>query len=163
MLSFQEARQKIIATVRALRPPLTNLTIELSRACGRVLAEPVKADRDYPPFDRSIRDGFAVRADDARPGATLRSIGEVRAGSGFDGAVGAGECVQIMTGAAVPKGADAVVMIEHVSIEGDRVTFSRPPRAARASSLVARKRTRDSNCWRPACAWATPKWAWPDK
>ena len=76
MLSFQDARKKIIATVRALRPPLGTETIELTRACGRVLAEAVKADRDYPPFDRSIRDGFAVRADDARPGATLRCIGK---------------------------------------------------------------------------------------
>src|SRR5579872_6574693 len=136
MLSFQDARKKIIATVRALRPPLSSETIELSRACGRVLAEAVKADRDYPPFDRSIRDGFAVRADDARPGATLRLIGEIRAGSGFDGAVGAGECVQIMTGAAVPKGADAVVMIEHVSVDGDRVMFTRA--TTRGQSIVTR-------------------------
>ncbi len=137
MLSFQEARKKIIATVRALRPPLVTETIELTRACGRVLAEAVQADRDYPPFDRSIRDGFAVRADDARPGATLRCIGEIRAGSGFDGAVGAGECVRYrMTGAAVPAGADAVVMIEHVSVDGDRVMFSRA--TTRGQSIVPR-------------------------
>jgi len=156
MLSFQEARKKIIATVHALRPPLTSETIELSSACGRVLAEAVKADRDYPPFDRSIRDGFAVRADDARPGATLHLIGEIRAGGSFEGAVGAGECVQIMTGAGVPTGADAVVMIEHVSVEGDRVMFSRP--TTRGQSIA-----RDSSCSRRACAWATPKWAWPGR
>jgi molybdopterin molybdotransferase len=100
------------------------------------LAQPISADRDYPPFDRSIRDGFALRSEDAAPGATLRCIGEIKAGGGFDGVVGPGECVQIMTGAAVPAGADAVVMIEHVSIDGDRVMLSRP--ATRGQSIVAR-------------------------
>jgi len=136
MLSFEEAREKVIATVRALRAPLPTETVELLRACGRVLAQPVAADRDYPPFDRSIRDGFALRADDAVPGATLRCIGEIKAGGGFDGSVGAGECVQIMTGAAVPAGADAVVMIEHVSVDGQRIMLSRP--ATRGQSIVAR-------------------------
>src|SRR5260370_14200050 len=124
MLSFEEAREKIIARVRALRGPLATETVELLRASGRVLAQPVTADRDYPPFDRSIRDGFAMRAEDAVPGATLRCIGEIKAGSGFDGVVGRGECVQIMTGAAVPPGADAVVMIEHVSVDGERIMLS---------------------------------------
>lgn len=136
MLSFEEAREKVITAVRALRGPLATETVELSRACGRVLAQPIVADRDYPPFDRSIRDGFALRADDAAPGATLRCIGEIKAGSGFDGVVGPGQCVQIMTGAAVPAGADAVVMIEHVSIDGDRIMLSRS--AARGQSIVPR-------------------------
>ena len=136
MLSYEQAREKVIASVRALRGPLATETVELSRACGRVLAQPITADRDYPPFDRSIRDGFALRADDAVPGATLRCIGEIKAGSGFDGVVGPGECVQIMTGASVPAGADAVVMIEHVSIDGERIMLSRP--ATRGQSIVAR-------------------------
>lgn len=142
MLSFEEAREKVIATVRALRGTPATETTELSRSCGRVLAQPVKADRDYPPFDRSIRDGFAVRTEDALPGATLHCIGEIKAGAEFDGVVGPGECVQIMTGAAVPAGADAVVMIEHVSMDGDHVTLSRP--ATRGQSIVARgKEARD--------------------
>ena len=136
MLSFEQAREKVIAAVRALRGPLPTETAELSRAYGRVLAQPITADRDYPPFDRSIRDGFALRAEDAVPGATLRCIGEIKAGSGFDGVVGQGQCVQIMTGAAVPVGADAVVMIEHVSVEGERVMLSRP--VTRGQSIVAR-------------------------
>jgi molybdopterin molybdotransferase len=136
MLSFEQAREKIIAAIRAMRGSLKTETIELARACGRVLAQPVAADRDYPPFDRSIRDGFAVRAEDAVSGATLRCIGEIKAGSGFDGVVGPGECVQIMTGAAVPAGADAVVMIEHVSIDGERIMQSRP--TTRGQSIVAR-------------------------
>jgi molybdopterin molybdotransferase len=136
MLSFEDAREKVIATVRALRAPLEAETVELTRACGRVLAQPVAADRDYPPFDRSIRDGFALRSDDAVLGATLRCIGEIKAGGDFHGTVAPGECVQIMTGAAVPNGADAVVMIEHVSIDGDRVMLSRA--VARGQSIVAR-------------------------
>src|SRR5579885_21859 len=136
MLSFEEARQKVIATVRAMRGTLATETVELSCGSGRVLAQAISADRDYPPFDRSIRDGFALRSEDAVPGATLRCIGEIKAGSGFDGFVGPAECVQIMTGAAVPAGADSVVMIEHVSIDGDRVMISRP--AARGQIIVAR-------------------------
>jgi molybdopterin molybdotransferase len=136
MLSFEQAREKIIVAVRALRGTPAAETVELSRTCGRVLAQPITADRDYPPFDRSIRDGFAVRAEDAVSGATLHCIGEIKAGSGFDGVVGPGECVQIMTGAAVPAGADAVVMIEHVSINGERIMLSRP--AMRGQSIVAR-------------------------
>src|SRR5487761_405359 len=136
MLSFEQAREKVIAAVRALRGPLATETVELSRASGRVLAQPIAADRDYSPFDRSIRDGFALRAEDVVPGATLRCIGEIKAGSGFDGMVGPGECVQIMTGAPVPDGADAVVMIEHVSVDGERVMLSRA--ASRGQSIVAR-------------------------
>jgi molybdopterin molybdotransferase len=136
MLSFEEAREKVIATVRALRAPLEAETVELTRACGRVLAQAVVADRDYPPFDRSIRDGFALRSDDAVLGATLSCVGEIKAGGDFQRTVAPGECVQIMTGAAVPKGADAVVMIEHVSIDGDRVMLSRA--ATRGQSIVAR-------------------------
>ena len=60
-----------------------------------------------------------MRAADTVAGATLRCIGEIKAGSGFDRTVGAGECVQIMTGAATPRGADAVVMIEYAKISGD--------------------------------------------
>src|ERR1700719_3451812 len=84
-----------------------------SIALGRVLSENISADRNYPPFNRSTRDGFALRsADAATPGAKLRLIGESRAGVAFEGVVAPGTCVQIMTGAAVPRGADTVVMQE---------------------------------------------------
>lgn len=82
-----------------------------------MLAEDIRADRDYPPFDRSMRDGFAVRSGEI-PGA-LKLVGEVRAGSVFEGSAGAGECVEIMTGAPVPDGFDAVVMVEHCSRGGN--------------------------------------------
>lgn len=131
MLSFTEARRKVIEAGSALRRDPASRSepacerLDLSRACGRILAESIVTDREYPPFNRATRDGFAVRASDAVAGATLRCIGEIKAGSGFDRAVGAGECVQIMTGAATPAGADAVVMIEHTKIRGDSVTFAR--------------------------------------
>jgi molybdopterin molybdotransferase len=94
-------------------PSLHAETIELENSIGRVLAENIKADMDLPPFDRSQMDGFAVRSGDTKnPPAHLRIIGESVAGSGFDKKMNAGEAVRIMTGARVPKGADAVQKIE---------------------------------------------------
>ncbi|MDE3110719.1 MAG: molybdopterin molybdotransferase MoeA, partial [Acidobacteriota bacterium] len=111
-----DARSRV-ATVDIARDPAS--------ALGRILAEDVTADRNYPPFDRSIRDGYAVRAADAKdPGARLLLIGESRAGVAFDGVVGAGQCVRILTGAAVPRGANSVIMLEHTRVEGDTVVLS---------------------------------------
>ena len=90
--------------------------VELSHAQGRVLAVPALADREDPPLDRALRDGFALRACDT-PG-TLTVIGEVRAGEVFAGRVRARQAVEIMTGAPMPAGADAVVMVEHAAVEG---------------------------------------------
>ena len=106
-------------TVRNARtaPPVESVALEAT--AGRVLAEPIAADRDYPALARSVRDGYAVRAIDL-PGE-LEVIGEVRAGESFSGEVGARQAVEIMTGAPVPRGADAVVMLEHVRREGARV------------------------------------------
>lgn len=97
--------------------------VPLGEAAGRVLAEFISADRNYPPVARSIRDGFAVRAADL-PGQ-LTAIGEVRAGAQFAGEVGAGQCVEIMTGAPIPKGADAVVMVEHTMRNGSVIAIAR--------------------------------------
>ena len=103
MLSYTDARQKVIEVAGAIQRPLLRVNVEIEQAFGRILAEPVLADRDYPPFNRSTRDGFAVRAADAHaPGARLECIGELRAGGSFEGAVGPGQCVEIMTGAGVP-------------------------------------------------------------
>jgi len=135
MLSFEAARAKVIETVRSrvatARPSRNSETIEFasdpSRVLGRVVAEIVAADREYPPFDRAMRDGFAVRASEvAAAGARLRLIGESRAGVPFSGELQLGTCVQIMTGAPAPAGADSVVMIEHTRMEGDTVVFDRP-------------------------------------
>lgn len=90
-------------------------TVALESCSGRVLAEDVAADRDQPPFARSARDGFAVRAAEAASGTDLAVAGMVRAGEMWHGGPMAhGAAIEIMTGAPVPEGADAVVMVEHV-------------------------------------------------
>ena len=109
-LTFLEARSLVLRHAGAAAPPPME-HIPLLQCLGRVLAQDAPADRDYPPFNRSARDGFAVRALDL-PGE-FRVIGEVRAGESFPGTVGRGEAVEIMTGAPVPHGADAVVMVEN--------------------------------------------------
>lgn len=98
-------------------------SVDLEHAAGRVLAEDVAADRDAPALSRSVRDGYAVRASDL-PGE-LEIIGEVRAGDQFQGAVGPGQAVEIMTGAPVPAGADAIVMVEHTERADGRVRIDR--------------------------------------
>lgn len=100
--------------------------VELPEAAGRVLGIDLAADRDYPPTARSVRDGFAVRSADL-PGR-LRRIGEVRAGESYDGQVGPGETVEIMTGAPMPAGADQVIMVEHVQRDGDFVIVESLPK-----------------------------------
>lgn len=118
-LHFREARQCVVDRVSAARSLPEVEEVPLDASDGRVLAEPVEADRDYPPSARSIRDGFAVRSEDV-PGR-LRVTGELRAGAAFAGQVGRGEAIEIMTGAPLPPGADAVVMVEHVHREGDEI------------------------------------------
>jgi molybdopterin molybdotransferase len=122
-LEFEEARQIVIETARTLARTLTAETIPLEEAQGRRLAEALTADRDYPALRRSLRDGFAVRALDV-PG-TLRARGELRAGEQSGTALEAGEAIEIMTGAPVPPGADAVVMVEHVVRENGRIRIER--------------------------------------
>lgn len=104
------------------------LTVEevgIDEADGRVLAEDVAADRDYPALARSLRDGYAVRSEDL-PGE-FDVIAEVRAGDIFDRSIGPGKAVEIMTGAPAPEGADQVVMIEHTRRQGNRMATERPP------------------------------------
>ncbi len=118
---------------------------ELAQALGRVLAADIAATRDQPPFPRVARDGFAVRSQDIAAGRPLRVTGELRAGEPWLAerpVVGTGEAVEIMTGAALPPGADAVLMVEHaeeISASGSAVENgsqrSIRPRAGR--SVVA--------------------------
>lgn len=126
MLSFEQALTTVGEKLSAagLRP--AEETLPLERVRGRVLAEDVTADRDYPPFHRSTRDGFAIRsADLANLPADFEVIGEVRAGEYFPSAVGSNRTVEIMTGAPLPEGTDAVVMVEHVRREGTRLRVNR--------------------------------------
>ena len=100
--------------------------VPLVQALGRTLAEPLVALRTQPPFPASAMDGFAVRAADLSPlPAKLKVIGESAAGHGFDGSVAGGEAVRIFTGAPVPPGADAVLMQEDTTLDGDIVTAQR--------------------------------------
>jgi molybdopterin molybdotransferase len=130
MLSYEAARQKVIEIAGARRGEPRSEAFSLARALGRVLAEDVLSDRDYPPFPRSTRDGFALRATDAaNVPRRLRVIGESRAGVPFSGGVKDGECVSTMTGAAVPAGADAIVMIEHTRKDAGEVVVERAVQA----------------------------------
>jgi molybdopterin molybdotransferase len=116
VLSFEEAYEVVRERCRRILKAADRQTEEvlLLQGLGRVLAEPVVADRDFPPFPRATRDGFAVRAEDLATGMKLlRVVGQVRAGDTYDLPVASGEAVEIMTGAAVPAGADAVVMVEY--------------------------------------------------
>jgi molybdopterin molybdotransferase len=118
-MTFDEARACVLREV----PPRhgERETVPVLSAAGRILAEDISADRDYPPFNRSARDGFAVRAADV-PGELLVT-GEVRAGEVFAGPMTG--AVEIMTGAPLPDGADAVVMVEHIERRENLVAIPR--------------------------------------
>lgn len=132
-LSFPDARATVLRKVTDHRILPATQTVLIENANGRVLAEDVEADRDYPPFDRAVRDGFAVRSSDM-PGRVL-VIGEVRAGERYQGAVKPGEALEIMTGAPVPEGTDAVVMVEHCTRHQDGTVET--DRSAPAGSNIA--------------------------
>ena len=126
-LTFADARETVLRNVRRGRAVPAVEEIPLVEAAGRVLAEDAAADRDSPALARSVRDGYAVRAIDL-PGR-LEIIGEVRAGERFAGQLAAGQAVEIMTGAPIPAGADAVVMVEHTRRENGRVLIDRSAEA----------------------------------
>jgi molybdopterin molybdotransferase len=142
--TFGQARDCVISQVW---PAPSTEEAALLESSGRVLAEGIAADRDYPPVPRSVRDGFAVRSPDL-PGE-LRLTGEVRAGQIFTGEVRTGEAVEIMTGAPLPRGADSVVMLEHVSVAGDRVNVPRTLRAGENVSLQGSEAHRGEMLLRP--------------
>ena len=152
MLSYQQARDHVISRVAALAHVPQIESLPLLAAQGRILAADIPSDRDYPPFDRSIRDGYALRSSDAHPGATLHCVGELKAGDTPSATVTSGACIQIMTGAALPPGADSVIMIEHTQRASDTVTLDRSIKPGQhvvtrgseqsASKLVLAKATR---------------------
>ncbi len=139
MLSFEDARRVVEAHAARLAPRGTE-AVDLLDAAGRVLTEEIVADRDFPPFPRSTRDGYAVRsADLATIPTMLNLIGEIKAGEKWAKipvGVEAGQAVAIMTGAPVPTGADAVVMVEYTSRRGERIEVGKV--AAAGENIVAR-------------------------
>ncbi|MCU1312576.1 MAG: Molybdopterin biosynthesis protein MoeA [Acidobacteriaceae bacterium] len=120
LLSYPEAAALILAAAHALPAPLRIERVSLLNAIGRVLATGVAADRDHPAFHRSTRDGYAIQAAALLSGAWIPVIGTLRAGQPApDQPIPAGSALSIMTGAPVPQGADAVVMLEHVELRGE--------------------------------------------
>ncbi len=118
ILQFDEALEIVLQEAGSVAKPRRAETAPLLDCLGRILAESVAADRDQPPFDRSTRDGFAVRAAEISGGRSLKVLGLIRAGEQWTGqSLAEGEAIEIMTGAPLPAGADAVVMVEHVETE----------------------------------------------
>src|SRR5260370_342255 len=127
MLTYEQARRTVIEQVEKARGPRATVNISVWDALGFLLADEIKADREYPPFHRSTRDGYAVRAMEVSLVATLRCVAEIKAGDTVMLPLAPGTCVQIMTGAGGPDGADAVGMIEHTNRDGDSVRVERAP------------------------------------
>ncbi len=128
ILSFEDARHLVECHAAQVRAGDVEL-LQILGAAGRVLARPIVADRDFPPFRRAMRDGYAVRASDlTNIPAALEVIAEIKAGAtpeDLPAHVGSGQAAAIMTGAPAPDGADAVVMVEYTSLSGQRVTITR--------------------------------------
>jgi len=119
VLDFDEALTTVLQLATSL-PLLSSESHPLLDCGNRVLAEPVLADRDQPPFNRATRDGFALRASDAAN--PLKVIGQVRAGEQWQGSkLEPNTAIEIMTGAPIPEGADAVVMIEHTERDSNSI------------------------------------------
>jgi molybdopterin molybdotransferase len=121
LYTVEQALAKILAAVT----PLPSELIALTASAGRVLSHDIRADIAMPPFDNSAVDGYAVRAMDTvgavdSAPVVLTCVGEILAGVWPDVPVGAGQCVRIMTGAPMPPGADAVVMVEDTRVEDTR-------------------------------------------
>ena len=128
MISFEQALSLVAAKLVETHASPATETVPLGEARGHVLARDQVADRDYPPFHRSARDGYAVRAADVQAVPVwLTCPGEARAGAPYAGKLGEepAACIETMTGAPLPPGADAVVMIEHTRREGSRVEIQR--------------------------------------
>jgi molybdopterin molybdotransferase len=131
VIDLEDAQRTVLEACPALAPVDTDLADVL----GRVLADDVVAAEDVPPFANSAVDGYAVRAADlVAPPVELDVVGELAAGARpFDGAVGPGQAVRIMTGAPVPAGADAIAMVEDSErLDGGRVRLHRPLAAGSA-------------------------------
>jgi molybdopterin molybdotransferase len=130
MISPDEALRLVIEAAR----PLPTMAIPSNEAVGTALAEAEAADRDEPPFDRAMMDGYAVRLADA--GGRARVVGEIAAGTLDARVLIDGEAVEIMTGAPCPQGSEAVVAKEDARRDGDRVAL---PAAVRAEQNIARR------------------------
>lgn len=139
LLSYEEAAYLVAAQAAQLTPCGHVESVVLAQARGRVLARPLIADTDQPPFPRSTRDGFACRADEASSHQPLPIAGVSRAGDPPAGPLNPGAAWEIMTGAPVPDGADAVMMIEHVETSQSGTIRLLPPRTISAGENVVKQ------------------------
>lgn len=148
ILSFEQARHVVEEHAAILRPRGKEL-VELLDSPGQILAEQVHADRNFPPFPRATRDGYAVRAADlAKLPATLQVVAEIKAGAAADATlkVNSGQAAAIMTGAPAPPGSDAVVMVEYTSRESDQVTITKGIEAGDNIVPVGAEAQEETNC-----------------
>lgn len=122
-LPLEEVLARLAAT---LTPIAGRRRLPLRSALGHVLAEPIVATEPVPAHDNSAMDGYALRHGDLGQEALI-NVGSAFAGHPFSGELGPGECVRIMTGGVVPRGADTVVMQEHVERNGQQITVSKIP------------------------------------
>ena len=121
MLSVSDALSRVINGFRLIESEY----ISLSNAHGRVLADDVQARLTQPPVAMSSMDGYAVKTEDVLSSPTiLNEVGVSRAGSGFDGTLGPGECVRIFTGAPIPDGASAIVIQEITTRHADQIEIN---------------------------------------
>jgi molybdopterin molybdotransferase len=137
LLSYDEAAA--LVAVRALQLGRSQPAVEwiaLGLSAGRVLAESLIADRDQPPFARSTRDGYACRAADASAHGWLALTGATRAGDAPSGPVAPATAWEIMTGAPVPSGADAILMLEHVDLAEGRIRLHADRNPAPGENIV---------------------------
>ena len=140
MISVDEARARILA---GLRPTPAEI-VALAEAWNRVTAAPVIARLTQPPADVSAMDGYALRAADGTLHATLTVIGAAPAGHPFEGSVGPGQTVRLFTGSVVPQGADAILLQEDATRDGDTVRVNeavqrRPPHPPRRPGFLPRR------------------------
>ena len=146
LLTYAQAAELVQLYIRALRPQQPSSArelrpterIPLEATLGRVLAEPISADRDLPPFPRSTRDGFACRSAEANTHLPLQLTRQVRAGESVPETLNSGEVWEIMTGAPVPEGADAVFMVEHAALTSDSASLEAPRSVEPGENIVPR-------------------------
>ncbi len=151
ILSFEDARHLVDEYAANLRPRGKEL-VELLEGAGQVLAEPIVADRNFPPFARAMRDGYAVQASDlSQLPASLEVIGEIKAGAkaGDIPALKPGQAAAIMTGAPAPAGSDAVVMVEYTSRDAGRVEITKSVSAGDNIAPVASEAKRGERLLSP--------------
>jgi molybdopterin molybdotransferase len=124
LLSLEEALGRMLKTILPIQG---TEQVPLKQSLGRILAKDVYSTIDLPPFQNSAMDGYALRAEDLRTASTLQVVGTAWAGQPYSAPLSSGECVRIFTGAALPEGAGAVVIQEHVRREGDQIRVVRKP------------------------------------